>query len=164
MPGRIRVLNVAEKPSVSREVSNCLSGGTARRLNAGYSQSSGQRCLQLGTRSGSHAVYAAGVSRTMFLTIALMASSAIWSFPLLLDTCSLSTFQTVTRSGTAVHLWTCTLLRLSSLCLRSACTLQEGHRSHFAIQRQHLATCRTRWISKSTWSSKPGKATGWSCG
>lgn len=45
MPGRIRVLNVAEKPSVSREVSNCLSGGTARRLNAGYMV---QASLQLG--------------------------------------------------------------------------------------------------------------------
>ncbi|KAL3140647.1 hypothetical protein ABBQ32_005213 [Trebouxia sp. C0010 RCD-2024] len=51
MPGRLRVLNVAEKPSVSREVSNCLSGGTARRINAGHIQNyafdysiNGQQC------------------------------------------------------------------------------------------------------------------------
>ena len=67
---------------------------------------------------------AAGVYKTMLLTIASMASSAKWSFPPWLDTCSLLIFQTVTRNGTAVHLWTFTQLQLSSLCLRcAACTL-----------------------------------------
>ncbi|DBA87673.1 TPA: hypothetical protein ACH3X1_004680 [Trebouxia sp. C0004] len=35
MSRRIRVLNVAEKPSVQREVSSCLSGGTAARVPSG---------------------------------------------------------------------------------------------------------------------------------
>ena len=33
---RIRVLNVAEKPSVAREVATCLSNNTTRRVSGGY--------------------------------------------------------------------------------------------------------------------------------
>ena len=123
MPRQIRVLNVAEKPSVAREVSSCLSGGTARPINAGYS------CLilispQTGLNFANFGWLAAGVSGTLLLTTASMASSVKWSFLLLLGTCSLLTSQKATKNGTAVHPWTCTLLLLSSLCHRSAaCTV-----------------------------------------